>query len=268
MSSPLTGFPWRCRAGWLKIDDPEFGYWLLADGVAAAGFAVAVRMVWRICSDNGWWSVFGKEKGGRKVKVPAHDDLVQRWFTVDGPNKVWLTDITEHRTGEGKLCLCAIKEVWSNRIVGCCISDRMESSIAVNALESAVARRAGEVAGCVFHSDRGGQFRSRKAPAGAVSPPNRRLIGSGRLRRRQRRHGELLLPAATQRRGPSAMGDPRRATDHDPHLDRADLPPPPTQDRLARSTPIEFETIMTKAATQAARPPITCTCSSPSGSIP
>jgi len=57
--------------------------------------------------------------------------------------------------------LCAIKDVYSNRIVGYSISDRMTSQIAVNALVSAVQRRR-DVAGCVVHSDRGSQFRSRK----------------------------------------------------------------------------------------------------------
>ena len=47
-----------------------------------------------------------------------HDDLVGRDFTAEAPNRLWLTDITEHRTGEGKLYLCAIKDVFSNRIVG------------------------------------------------------------------------------------------------------------------------------------------------------
>ena len=68
---------------------------------------------------------------------------------------------TEHRTEEGKLYLCAVKDVYSNRIVGYSISDRMKSRLAVAALESAVARR-DSVAGCVVHSDRGSQFRSRK----------------------------------------------------------------------------------------------------------
>jgi transposase InsO family protein len=54
----------------------------------------------------------------------------------------------EHRTGEGKLYLCAVKDVFSNRIVGYSIDSRMKSRIAVNALNSAVARR-GDVAGCV-----------------------------------------------------------------------------------------------------------------------
>ena len=54
----------------------------------------------------------------------------------------------EHWTGEGRLYVCAIKDVWSNRIVGYSIADRMTSQLAVDALESAVARRSGEVAGC------------------------------------------------------------------------------------------------------------------------
>ena len=70
-------------------------------------------------------------------------------------------DITEHKTAEGKLYLCAIKDVYSNRIVGYSISDRMKARLAVDAVNNAVARR-GDVAGCVFHTDRGSQFRARK----------------------------------------------------------------------------------------------------------
>ena len=69
---------------------------------------------------------------------------------------------TEHPTGEGKLYLCAIKDVYSNRIVGYSISDRMKSRLAVAALASTIARRGGDVAGCTVHSDRGSQFRSRR----------------------------------------------------------------------------------------------------------
>jgi hypothetical protein len=86
---------------------------------------------------------------------------VRRNFAADGPNRLWLTDITEHTTGEGKLYLCAVKDVFSGPIVGYSIDSRMKSRLAVNALESAVARR-GQVAGCIVHSDRGSQFRSRK----------------------------------------------------------------------------------------------------------
>ncbi len=63
---------------------------------------------------------------------------------------------------EGKLYLCAVKDVCSNRIVGYSIDSRMKARVAVHALDSAVARRDGDVAGCILHSDRGSQFRSRK----------------------------------------------------------------------------------------------------------
>lgn len=63
---------------------------------------------------------------------------------------------------EGKLYLCVVKDLWSNRIVGWCVSDRMKARIVVAALEMAVARRGGDVAGCIFHSDRGSQYRARK----------------------------------------------------------------------------------------------------------
>jgi putative transposase len=69
----------------------------------------------------------------------VHDDHVRRAFTAPAPNLVWLTDITEHATAEGKLYLCAILDVYSNRIVGYSIGPRMKASLAVAALRNAVA---------------------------------------------------------------------------------------------------------------------------------
>jgi transposase InsO family protein len=77
----------------------------------------------------------------------AADDLVRRDFTADAPNRLWLADLTEHRTDEGKLYLAAIKDVFSNRIVGWAIDERMKARLVVAALEMAVARRDGDVAG-------------------------------------------------------------------------------------------------------------------------
>ncbi|MBX9921621.1 MAG: DDE-type integrase/transposase/recombinase [Mycolicibacterium frederiksbergense] len=143
-------------------DDPEFGYRYLVEEARDAGEPMAERTGWRICSQNRLWSVFGKKRGKNgKVGPPVHDDLVERDFTAGGPNQLWLSDITEHRTGEGKLYLCAIKDVYSNRIVGYSIDSRMKSRLATTALSNAVARRA-NVAGCIVHSDRGSQFRSRR----------------------------------------------------------------------------------------------------------
>lgn len=177
LAAPVTTreVVWAYRANALfhaHEDDLEFGHRLLADEAREAGETMADRTAWRICRDNAWWSSFGK-KGSRNGKKPGpavHDDLcmvtdekvrVRHVFTAEKPNQLWLTDITEHKTVEGKLYLCAIKDVFANKIVGYSIDSRMKSSLAVNALNNAVRMR-GEVAGCVVHSDRGSQFRSRK----------------------------------------------------------------------------------------------------------
>jgi putative transposase len=117
--------------------------------------------VWRLCSQQKIWSVFSKKRGlNRKAGPPVHDDLVQREFTAERANQMWLTDITEHWTDEGKLYLCAIKDVWSTRIVGYSIDSRMTADLAVAALRNAVALR--DLDQTTLHSDRGSQFRSRK----------------------------------------------------------------------------------------------------------
>ena len=148
-------------------DDPEFGYRFIADELQAAGFEARERRVWRLCSQAQIFSAHSRKRGknGKAARPgpPVHDDRVERVFTADAPNMLWLTDITEHQTGEGKLYLCAVKDVCSNRIVGYSISDRMKAALAVDALNSAVARRGrATTTGCVVHSDRGSQFRSRK----------------------------------------------------------------------------------------------------------
>jgi transposase InsO family protein len=142
-------------------DDPAFGYRFIADELPAHGITAGVNRVARLCTQQRIWSVFAKKRGlTRRAGPPVHDDLVVRVFTAEAPNRVWLTDITEHPTGEGKLYLCAIKDIYSGRIVGYSIDSRMKAALAVSALRNAIATRS--PAGTVVHSDRGSQFRSRK----------------------------------------------------------------------------------------------------------
>lgn len=146
----------------LKIhaDDPAFGYRFIADELPGIGFTAGENRVQRLCRDHRIWSVFSRKRGlNRKPGPPVHDDRVQRDFTAKMPNQLWLTDITEHPTTEGKLYLCAMKDVYSGRIVGYSMDSRMKSRLAVAALENAVRSR--RPAGTVVHSDRGSQFRSR-----------------------------------------------------------------------------------------------------------
>jgi putative transposase len=137
-------------------DDPAFGYRFIADELKQAGHRVGENRVWRLCSQQRLWSSFAKKRGlNRKAGPPVHDDLVERNFTATRPNQLWLTDITEHRTDEGKIYLCAIKDVYSNRIVGYSIDSRMKASLAVSALRNAIGQRTLE--DTVLHSDRGSQ---------------------------------------------------------------------------------------------------------------
>jgi hypothetical protein len=99
---------------------PTFGYRLIADELADLGYEVWELRVWRLCSKQGNVSTTTTKKRGKSGKhgAPVHADLVQRQLGADRPNQLWLTDFTEHCTGEGKLCVCAIKAMFSNRIVG------------------------------------------------------------------------------------------------------------------------------------------------------
>ena len=235
-------------------DDPEFGYRFLADEAREAGQIVCDRTVWRICSDNSRWSVFGKKKPYSKSKpgTPAHDDLVKRQFIADRPNELWLTDLTEHPTTEGKLYLCAIKDVFSNRIVGYAISDRMKAALAVDALDNAIARREGDVAGCVLHSDRGSQFRARKLQraltrhqmAGSMGQ-----VGSAGDNAAMESFFSLLQKNVLNRQRWATREELRIAIitwiERTYHRRRR-------QPRLGRLTPIEYETIMTPTAAIAA----------------
>lgn len=83
--------------------------------------------------------MFGKPGNRKATKpgAPAHDDVVRRNFTAEGPNRVWLADLTEHRTSEGKLYLCAVRDLYSNRIVGYSISDRIKARISAQAVNNA-----------------------------------------------------------------------------------------------------------------------------------
>ena len=154
----------------LHSDDPEFGHRLIADDLREAGHQLSDNRAWRLCSQQKLWSVHSKKRGlNRKAGPPVHDDLLAvtdehgrttHSFTAAAPNEVWVTDISEHPTAEGKLYLCAIKDLASNRIVGYSLDSRMKSSLAVAALRNAVGLR--EPINTIVHSDRGSQFRSRK----------------------------------------------------------------------------------------------------------
>jgi putative transposase len=231
-------------------DDPAFGYRFIADELAAQGFSAGENRVARLCSEQRIWAVFAKKRGlNRTAGPPVHDDLVDRQFTATGPNLLWLTDITEHRTGEGKLYLCAIKDVHSNKIVGYSIDDRMKAALAVAALRNAIGLR--DPAGTIVHSDRGSQFRSN---AFVRTLRNNGLVGSmGRVgacgdNAAMESFFALLQKNVLDRQRWATRDQLRLAIttwiEKTYHRRRR-------QHRLGRLTPIEFELLHTPVATAA-----------------
>ncbi|WP_411089084.1 DDE-type integrase/transposase/recombinase [Streptomyces sp. 061-3] len=236
-------------------DDPEFDYQFLTGEAQAVG----ERTAWRICRDNARWSVFGKKrsKNGKRPGPPVHDDLVRRDFTAASANELWLTDITEHPTSEGKLYLYADKDVFSGRIVGYSVSSRMRARLRVNALYNAVARR-GDLTGlrCPFRSWIAGQFRSRKF----VHALNRHGltgsmggVGAAGDNAAMESFLALLQKNVLDRRTWATREALRTAivtwTERTYHRRRRLL-------RLGRLTPIEFETTMKPAVLAACHPPV------------
>ncbi len=90
-------------------------------------------------------------------KLPVAPNLLDRNFAVEKPNRVWLTDITYISTREGWLYLATVEDLYSRRIVGWSMSQRIDSRLAVDALQMAIDRRQPEP-GLIVHSDRGSQF--------------------------------------------------------------------------------------------------------------
>ena len=84
-------------------------------------------------------------------------NLLNRDFRAERPNQKWLTDITYILTLEGWLYLAAVLDLYSRRIIGWAMSDRMTSDLTVDALKMAIVQRQPELA-LLHHSDQGSQY--------------------------------------------------------------------------------------------------------------
>jgi putative transposase len=85
-------------------------------------------------------------------------DLVGRDFSTGPVNQRWCGDLTEIPTGEGKLYLATVLDLGSRRLAGFAMSEHHDSAVAKAALCMAAAVRGGDVAGVIFHTDKGGEY--------------------------------------------------------------------------------------------------------------
>jgi len=100
----------------------------------------------------------GRPKYRKVPNTPTASDLVNREFARTEPNRLWLTDITEHPTREGKVYCAVVLDAFSRRVVGWSIDSSQTANLVVNALGMAIENRQAE--GVVIHSDHGTQYTS------------------------------------------------------------------------------------------------------------
>lgn len=125
------------------------------------GFAVSAKRVARLMRRNGFEGESGRARIRTTIPDPgaeAASDRVKRDFDPAAPNVVWAGDITYLRTGEGWLFLAVVIDLFSRRVIGWSVASHMRTELVKNALEMAIATRGGNVAGVIFHSDRGAQY--------------------------------------------------------------------------------------------------------------
>jgi putative transposase len=136
-----------------------------AELILGLGVQVNHKRVARLMREAGVQGLYRRRsRRGPPTGAVTEDDLVGRQFAVQGPDRLWLTDITEHPTNDGKLYCCAVMDAYSRRIIGWSIADHMRTELVLDALGMAILRRrAGTSEGSnntILHSDHGTQFTS------------------------------------------------------------------------------------------------------------
>ena len=126
------------------------------------GIQVGRKRVARLMRNAGLEGVYRRRRKGLTRRDPTAElsaDLVNRQFKVAGPDRLWVADITEHPTREGKVFLAVVLDAWSRRVIGWAIADHIRSELVVDALQMAIWRRQ-PVAGTILHTDHGSQYTS------------------------------------------------------------------------------------------------------------
>jgi transposase InsO family protein len=122
------------------------------------GLEVGRCAVEMLMARAGLAGVSGRPRFRRIPNVATASDLVERQFRREEPDRLWVTDITEHPTREGKVYCAVVLDVFSRRVVGWSIDASPTAALVTNALGMAIEQRGPD--GTVIHSDQGTQFTS------------------------------------------------------------------------------------------------------------
>ena len=124
------------------------------------GVTVNRKRVERLMREHGIQGVYRRKGRKNLVHAATEEDLVKRQFAVDAPDVLWLTDITEHPTAEGKLYCAAVMDAFPRKIIGWSMGARQDTDLVINALAMAVTRRQPDTDSTILHSDHGTQYTS------------------------------------------------------------------------------------------------------------
>lgn len=125
-------------------------------------FNVGHTRVGRLMRDNGLKAIRTHKRRYQSYNriIPSmgySPNLLEQDFTAKAPNQKWVVDISYIATSQGWLYLAVVMDLYSRRIVGWSISNRMKQDLALRALQMAITLRC-PGAGLVYHSDRGSQY--------------------------------------------------------------------------------------------------------------
>jgi putative transposase len=148
-----------------KIHDQSFGTYGYRRATAelrlGLGRHVNHKRVERLMRERGLAGVTRRRKGKgctrSRATDPRSDDLVHRQFRPDRPDRLWVQDVTQHRSGEGWVYLAVVIDAWSRRVVGWSIADHMRAELVADAIDMATLRRQ-PPQGAIAHSDHGSNY--------------------------------------------------------------------------------------------------------------
>lgn len=143
--------------------DRTYGYRVIKEALKKEGEEVSEYKVRRIMRENGMYPEIQKKRkpvNYKKGDGRYFENIVDRNFTTERKNQVWVGDITYVRTVLGWVYIAVVIELYNREVIGYAIGKQINTELVKSALSNAVGRQ-GMQDGLIFHSDRGSQYASK-----------------------------------------------------------------------------------------------------------
>jgi len=153
----------RDRIEKIQAEFPGYGYRRIRKHLAREGISVNTKRIRRVMRENGLFAEIKKAfvaTTDSDHDLPIHPNLV-KGREVNGPNEIWVADLTYIRIATCFVYLAVILDLFSRKVVGWAISKSLSKEICVEALKMALETR-DPAPGCIHHSDRGVQYASKE----------------------------------------------------------------------------------------------------------